>query len=253
MIRILKDCGKYFSWNTFVEYGVNAIYTTKSIGNIDTLLTTDNNTVNCDNFYKLFGKKVTAVIHAQQTHSDHIINIDYNSKKCFFQDTDAFITKRQDIALVTRYADCLPIFIYDNVNQIISIVHSGWQGTVKEIGPKCISMMRSLYNSQNENITVALGIGISGNCYEVGDEFMTMFYEKFSNEKKNIFERSFFKTSDGKWHFDNAMFNKLNLINYGIQEQNIATSDLCTYSNSRFFSFRRDHTSQRNAGIIFFN
>ncbi len=242
------DKEKYFEIDDFKKFGVEALYTTKDIGNIDTLFKDEEKSG--ENIYKCFGKKDSIVIYAKQTHTNKVIDIDEKTDKYFYEEVDGFISKRKDVVLMTQYADCLPIFLYDKVNHVIGVCHSGWKGSFQEIGVKTIELMEEKYSSSRENILVALGIGISCEKYEVGVEF----YENFKNNfSKEIVENSFkFFEDDNKWHFDNTEFNRLNLIKNGILSENIIVSKECTYKNNRFHSFRRDKNSMRNAGIIFF-
>lgn len=242
------DKEKYFEIDDFEKFGVEALYTTKDIGNIDTLFKDEEKSG--ENIYKCFGKKDSVVIYAKQTHTNKVIDIDEKTDKYFYEEVDGFISKRKDVVLMTQYADCLPIFLYDKVNHVIGVCHSGWKGSFQEIGIKTIELMEEKYSSSRENILVALGIGISCEKYEVGVEF----YENFKNNfSKEIVENSFkFFEDDNKWHFDNTEFNRLNLIKNGILSENIIVSKECTYKNNRFHSFRRDKNSMRNAGMIFF-
>lgn len=242
------DKEKYFEIDDFEKFGVEALYTTKDIGNIDTLFKDEEKS--SENIYKCFGKKDSVVIYAKQTHTNKVIDIDEKTDKYFYEEVDGFISKRKDVVLMTQYADCLPIFLYDKVNHVIGVCHSGWKGSFQEIGIKTIELMEEKYSSSRENILVALGIGISCEKYEVGVEF----YENFKNNfSKEIVENSFkFFEDDNKWHFDNTEFNRLNLIKNGILPENIIVSKECTYKNNRFHSFRRDKNSMRNAGMIFF-
>ena len=104
----------------------------------------------------------------------------------YFENTDGFITDRRDIVIYTKYADCLPVYIYDAKNRVISLVHSGWKGTYEEIALESIKLMEQNFNSQREDIIVAFGIGISQRNYEVQENFLQQFSEKFSkiNRKK---------------------------------------------------------------------
>lgn len=242
------DKEKYFEIDDFKKFDVEALYTTKDIGNIDTLFKDEEKSG--ENIYKCFGKKDSVVIYAKQTHTNKVIDIDEKTDKYFYEEIDGFISKRKDVVLMTQYADCLPIFLYDKVNHVIGVCHSGWKGSFQEIGIKTIELMEEKYSSSRENILVALGIGISCEKYEVGVEF----YENFKNNfSKEIVENSFkFFEDDNKWHFDNTEFNRLNLIKNGILSENIIVSKECTYKNNKFHSFRRDKNSMRNAGMIFF-
>lgn len=245
---MFKDKKIYFEIEEFEKYGVKALYTTKDIGSIDILFKNSENSQK--NIFDIFGKKINALVYAKQTHTANVVDIAEDTEKYFYEETDGFITKRKDIVLMTQYADCLPIFFYDKINDVIGVCHSGWKGSFQEIGIKTLELMEERYSSKRENILVGIGIGISCEKYQVGDEFYQNFKDNFD---ENLVEKSFkFFNEDKKWHFDNLEFNRLNLIKNGILPENITVSHQCTYKNERFHSFRRDKNSERNAGMIFF-
>lgn len=248
---MFRDKDIFFQIDDFEKYEVLAIYTTKKIGNtFDLFKNIGDNEKNSKNIEKFFGKKNSKVILAQQTHSANVIDITENTDKYYFENTDGFITKRKDIVLMTQYADCLPVYVYDKKNNVIGIFHSGWKGSFEEIAIVGINLMIKNYGSKKEDFIIALGIGISCEKYEVGEEFYTNFKNKFPLD---IVKKSFvFCETTKKYHFDNTEFNRLNLISYGIPEESIIISKECTYKNNRFHSFRRDKNEKRNAGIIFF-
>lgn len=245
---MFTDKGKYFEIEDFEKFGVRGAYTTKEIGDIDFLF--KNPETSSENIFKNFGKREGIVVYAKQTHTNNVVDIGKETQKYFYENVDGFITERKDIVLMTQYADCLPLFFYDKENHVIGISHSGWKGTFQEIGIKTIEFMEEKYHSKRENILIAIGIGISCEKYQVGEEFYLQFKEKFDED---IIEKSFkFFDEDKKWHFDNIEFNRLNFIKNGILPENIVVSHECTFKNERFHSFRREQNKNRNAGIIFF-
>ena len=244
---MFKDKEKYFEIEEFKNLGVKALFTTKAIG--DTDLNLKSGQENLIKFFETEKVKPFSLVWAKQTHSTNIIDIKPDTDKFFYEGVDGFITKRKDIILITKYADCLPLYFYDTKNKIIGISHSGWKGTFQEIGIKTIEMMNKNYSSQKNDILIGVGIGISKDKYEVGDEFYESFKNKFS---KDLIDVSFEKI-DEKWHFDNIKFNLENFKKYGISTDNIVVSDECTFKNQRFSSFRRDKNLVRNIGAIFFS
>ena len=54
---------------------------------------------------------------------------------------DGLITNERNVPIVTYYADCVPLFFLDPVEKVIALSHSGWKGTVKQIGVKTINKM----------------------------------------------------------------------------------------------------------------
>ena len=59
-----------------------------------------------------------------------------------FTDVDGLITNTPGVALVTQYADCTPLLFFDPVKKVIATSHSGWRGTVKEIGKITVEKMQ---------------------------------------------------------------------------------------------------------------
>ena len=45
---------------------------------------------------------------------------------------DGLITNEKNLLLCTVEADCVPVYFYDPVKEVIAMVHSGWKGTGKK-------------------------------------------------------------------------------------------------------------------------
>ena len=50
--------------------------------------------------------------------------------------------------IYTKYADCLPVYIYDIKNRVISLVHSGWKGNMKDRALESIKLMEQNFKSR---------------------------------------------------------------------------------------------------------
>lgn len=231
---------KYIELKDWKMFGVSAIYTKINYGNIKEM--------SKEKITKDFSLEGKYIVSGFQTHSDNIVVVD-SLEKLYFEDTDGFITNRKDIVILTKYADCLPIYFYDIKKEVIGLVHSGWQGSYKEIGKKAIKLMIDKYKCKLESIKVAFGVGISQKNYEVGEDFLQKFKEKFSED---LIENSF-KKENGKLYFDNQEFVYRNLLELGLPKENILINNLCTY-DGEFHSYRRDkENSGRNGALIWLN
>ena len=51
-----------------------------------------------------------------------------------YDDVDGLATNIPGMALVTFYADCVPLYFVDPVKKAIGLAHSGWRGTVAGMG-----------------------------------------------------------------------------------------------------------------------
>ncbi len=51
---------------------------------------------------------------------------------------DAIISNHPGVTLMMRFADCVPILLFDPIKRTIAIVHAGWIGTVGKILQKTV-------------------------------------------------------------------------------------------------------------------
>lgn len=163
----------------------------------------------------------------------------------FIPNTDGLITDKENIALITRFADCTPILLYDPVKKVQANIHSGWRGTLQKIGANGVDLMIDKFNSNPEDIVAVLGPSISRYDFEVDIDVMELFknafdYEDIISKKDNI-----------KYLIDLTIINTRMLIEKGIKEENIMDIDLSTYSQPDLLhSYRRDKENYGLMGLI---
>ena len=196
---MFEDRGNHLIIKEFENMGIGTIFTDISYGNAKQKTR--------EELIKDFELGDRNLISGYQTHSKNI-QVIKEIDKIYFENTDGFITNRKDVVIFTKYADCLPVYIYDPLKEVIGLVHSGWRGTLQEITLEAIKLMEKNYGTDRKNVYFAFGIGIGQENYEVGQEFKDLFSEKFSFD---IVTESFME-KNGKLYFDNQKFNYLNLI-----------------------------------------
>ena len=97
------------------------------------------------------------------THGDEIIDADPKLAGVSILDyhkavkVDGLITDKKEIYLFLLIADCLPIIIYDPVNNVVALVHAGWKGVDKNIAGKVVEKFKSKYNSKIGDLVVGIG------------------------------------------------------------------------------------------------
>lgn len=196
---------------------------------------------------EIMGIKPKEVYCAYQIHSDVIRYCDGENGTPFFygkemQECDGLITDIPNIALVTKFADCTPVILFDNKNKVLCSIHSGWRGTVKMISKKGIQMMEDKFSSNREDIFAYIGPSIDMEHYEVGVDV----YDAFQEFKKRD---CFFKINpENKDKFLLSMTdaNLDILIENGIKRENIEVSRTSTYLDKNLHSYRRD---KENYGV----
>jgi len=155
---------------------------------------------------------------------------------------DGLVTDLTGITLTTYFADCVPILFFDPEKKVIGNAHSGWRGTLEEIGVNVVKEMIKSYGCDKNNILVGIGPCISQKNFEVGAEVEHAFTTRYP------WSKDFITAGTGdKWYLDLKGIIKYQLEQIGINSQNIEISDLCTYENKQlFFSHRRDGNQRGN-------
>lgn len=128
------------------------------------------------------------LVLSNQIHEDNIVNVtrsDCGNGLYFenkFSSADALITDDPEAALVTFYADCVPVYMLDPKKKVIALVHSGWKGTVKRIAQKAAERFKSDYKSYTGDIIAAIGPSIHQCHFEVGDDVADIFKKEFGDD-----------------------------------------------------------------------
>ena len=183
------------------------------------------------NFFNNINFDVNKAIFMHQVHKDNIVKIDENNINLFggrerlVENTDALITNLKNTPLIVQTADCVPIILYCDESKSIAAIHSGWRGTVLNIVSKTIDLMIKEYNANLSKMYAYIGPYIALKDYEVGDEVAVHFQNK--------------TMMNSKWHIDNGLEVKKQLLDCGVLENNIELSNLNTYDEV-FYSYRRD-------------
>jgi YfiH family protein len=172
------------------------------------------------------------VYTSTQIHRDNIAVVGRRTER--LSDFDALIAHEPDICVAVSTADCVPILIYAPDLKVIAAIHAGWRGTVLKIALKTVRRMIEF--GCNPGVMLAgIAPSISLDAFEVGGEVP----EKFTAAGIDIAPISRIHPDTGKTHIDLKKANLLQLLDAGLQRQNIEVSPLCTFRDSRFLSARR--------------
>jgi polyphenol oxidase len=150
-------------------------------------------------------------------------------------DVDALVTDRPGVALFATYADCYPIVLWDPGKRVAGLVHAGWRGTRAGVAAAAVRFMADEFGASH--VTAALGPGICGRCYEVGDEVASQFDARFVNPG-----------SGGRWLLDLAAANRAQLEDAGAKA--VYDIAVCTKEHYLFPSHRRHPDGTRFGAIV---
>lgn len=175
-------------------------------------------------------------IVAHQTHSDNIVIIGdkecrgWHSMEDAIADCDAMITDQKDVILTILTADCVPVLLFDKEKEVVAAVHAGWKGTRSNITGKTVTQMKKVFGSDPKDIVAFIAPSIGRCCYEVGEDVASHFSDHET-----------FKKVGEKYMLDLPKVNQKQLLNAGLQTENIEMSDQCTSCEvETFFSYRKE-------------
>ena len=165
---------------------------------------------------------------------------------------DALSTSLNDVCICVRTADCIPVLLWDDTTNVVSAVHAGWKGTLKRIVESNIDVLSTTFGTQPSPLYAIIGPGIGPDSFEVGDEVYDLFAQAcFPMEKLAKRYPDSRNPQAEKWHIDLWECNRLQLIQKGVNPQNIHVSGIDTYQQyDRFCSARRHINSRIINGIM---
>lgn len=179
-------------------------------------------------FFGQLGFEKEDAVFSHQVHGSEVLLV---NKAGNYSGFDAQITNIVGICLAVSIADCTPILIFDSKNKAIAAIHAGWKGTVGEIVSKTLSEMNVNFGTKGESCFAFIGANISQPNFEVGEDVADNFDQKFK----------YFDSTKNKYFVDLKAANKAQLIDFGIPENQIEVSEMCTVANNDlFFSHRKE-------------
>lgn len=139
---------------------------------------------------------------------------------------DALLTAAPGLGLAISYADCVPVVIAAEgvEGPCLATVHAGWRGMIDGIIGRAAATL-----SQRGRLTCAvIGPSIGPCCFTVDAALRKRFAARFPG-------------STGMETVDLWACAQAELLAAGVPANGIAVTRVCTSSDARFFSHRRDH------------
>lgn len=192
-------------------------------------------------FFGSIGVNPDCVTSGLLTHSKHVKVVTEKQIGQILTDTDALVTDLPDVCLTVTIADCLPIFFIDKTKDTIGIAHAGWKGVAKNIAGEVIKKMKSEFRSSPEDITATIGPHLKSCHFEVQSDVLA----EFSKYPNSIIKR------DEKTFIDLQSIVINQLLDAGLQTENVHPAAECTFCNTDYFSFRRDKPEDVESQVAF--
>jgi purine-nucleoside/S-methyl-5'-thioadenosine phosphorylase / adenosine deaminase len=154
-------------------------------------------------------------------------------------EADGAVTRRPGCVCAVMIADCLPVLLSDRAGRTVGIAHAGWRGLAGGVIERAVRAMGALPGE----LIAYIGPGIGAPRYEVGEDVRQAFVGKDPGAAG-----SFAPAPEGKYFADLHALAQGRLAAAGVEE--VHGRRVCTASDERFFSFRRDRTTGRMASLI---
>jgi polyphenol oxidase len=197
--------------------------------------------------FEVMGRPVETIFDVWQVHGTRVICAsEARPLDSPHQEADAILTDRSEITLFMRFADCVPIFLYEPVKHVIGVVHAGWKGTLNEVAGVAVRCMQENYGVDVRNILAGIGPSICANHYEVGPEVEAQTRAVFANDSNQIL-----KYPQGRPHLDLWMANRVILEACGVEPEHIEVAGICTAENlGDWYSHRGEHGKTGRFGAL---
>ncbi|MGN0243262.1 MAG: peptidoglycan editing factor PgeF [Lachnospiraceae bacterium] len=262
---ITQDGVAYFTFSIFDDYPVVCGFSTRLGGVSEGIFSSMNLSFtrgdreeavweNYNRIGSVLGFRPEQVVCTDQVHDTKVLRV--TKEHCGMGMTkpriagiDGLMTSERQVPLATFYADCVPLFFYDPVKQVIAASHSGWRGTVQRMGAVTVARMQEEYGCNSSDLLCAIGPSICRDCYEISEDVAREFQTAFKDDQIEEILRD---DHNGKYHLDLWRCNQIVLEEAGIPKEQISIPDVCTCCNpDLLFSHRASQGKRGNlAGFM---
>jgi len=143
------------------------------------------------------------------------------------ESADAIYTKRRDLVIGVKLADCCGVLIHDPIAGVVAAVHSGWRGTAGNIVGATLHTLVDSMGANPSDVRVWLSPCASCSAYQVGTDV------------HNALER--YCVPDGnRWFFDNRRAIVDQCVEMGVKREKISVHPSCTILETQWHSYRRN-------------
>jgi YfiH family protein len=137
--------------------------------------------------FRALGRDLESLYDVWQVHSATVVCTDRpRPLSTPHLQADAILTDRPEVTLFMRFADCVPVLLYEPRRRVVGLVHAGWQGTVKRTAAAAVQVMEERYGCQAQDILAAIGPSIGAHHYQVGPDVSTIVQQVFGQDSAGL-------------------------------------------------------------------
>lgn len=172
----------------------------------------------------------------QQVHGVKVVE----ANPALVLEADASWTRKPGVTCAVMTADCLPVLFCDRAGTRVAAAHAGWRGLAAGVLEATLEQLAVPV----DQVLVWLGPAIGPKAFEVGAEVR----EAFVAQQRQATAAFLPSANAGKFMADIYQLARIRLAACGVDA--VYGGDFCTYSDPRFFSYRRSVQTGRFASLI---
>jgi YfiH family protein len=177
--------------------------------------------------FQALGRSFTSLFDVWQVHGKQVVCASApRQPDNAHQKADAILTDRPEVTLFMRFADCVPIFLYDPVKKVVGLAHAGWLGTVQYTAAAAVQAMQACYGCRPPDILAGIGPSIGAHHYEVGPEVVSQVQVAFGADASAVLSTANGFAAEGKALLDLWAANRIVLERAGVSH--IEVAGVCT-------------------------
>ncbi len=179
---------------------------------------------------RAFAREMDSVFDVWQVHGVDVVCAENpRPADAKHRKADIILTDRPHVTLFMRFADCVPILLYDPIRKVAGLAHAGWQGTVLQAGAHAVAAMTRCYQSVPGDILAAIGPSIGPHHYEVGPEVIEQVEQAYGDRADELLLSVNGRRPHEKAYLDLWRANLITLQRAGVRQ--IESAGICTACN----------------------
>ena len=195
--------------------------------------------------FSAIGRPLESMFDVWQVHSANVVvapaarPVDEPHSKA-----DIILTRNPAVTLYMRFADCVPVMLYDPVHRAVGLAHAGWLGTVRGTSRVAVEAMQAEFGTRPGDILAAIGPSIGPDHYEIGADVREQVTAVFGQDARSLIEYR-----DGRSYLDLWASNRLQLQKAGVED--IEVAGVCTACHTGdWFSHRAEKGKTGRFGAL---
>ncbi len=184
--------------------------------------------------FSVLGVQEHQIVTPHQVHGSAVRRVGRAQCGSIIPGTDGLVTDERDVALMLRFADCVPVLLYDATHGAVGLLHAGWRGWAAGVVANALRLMYDEFGTRPEHVLAGIGPSIGPCCYTVGQDVIAEVKRVLGNASEVLTP----VTSDSS-RLDLPAAVRIHLESHGVAR--VELSGICTScSRHEFFSHRAE-------------